>query len=274
MKTYINISNVIRKKNPRLYKMLPKFVLSYLKKIIHEDDLNADLRILENLTTRQKFRTFLKHRNFKVEVHGTSNIPKQGRFIFTSNHPLGGLDGIVFYDTVVELFSQTKFLVNDILMNIPGVEDCFLPINKHGANSREYIKKIDAACLSDEQILMFPAGVVSRKINGVVQDLPWIKTCVTFAKKYKRDIIPVYISGKNSNFFYNLANLRKRMGIHVNIEMFFLVNELYKYENRSISITFGKPISYKTFDNAKNPKEWAAYLREQTYLLAENENER
>ena len=274
MKTYINISNVIRKKNPRLYKMLPRFVLSYLKKIIHEDDLNADLRILENLTTRQKFRTFLEHRNFKVEVYGTSNIPKQGRFIFTSNHPLGGLDGIVFYDTVVESFPQTKFLVNDILMNIPDVEDCFLPINKHGANSREYIKKIDAACLSDEQILIFPAGVVSRKINGVVQDLPWIKTCVTFARKYKRDIIPVYISGKNSNFFYNLANLRKRMGIHVNIEMFFLVNELYKYENRTISITFGKPVSYKTFDNSKSPKEWAAYLREQTYLLAENENEK
>ncbi len=116
--------------------------------------------------------------------------------------------------------------------------------------------------------------MVSRKINGVVQDLPWIKTCVTFARKYKRDIIPVYISGKNSNFFYNLANLRKRMGIHVNIEMFFLVNELYKYENRTISITFGKPVSYKTFDNSKSPKEWAAYLREQTYLLAENENEK
>jgi len=272
MKTYIDISNVIRDKNPRLYKMLPRFVLSYLKKIIHEDDLNADLRMLENLDTRQKFRTFLEHRNFKIAVLDAENVPKQGRFVFTSNHPLGGLDGIVFYDTVADLFPHAKFLVNDILMNIPGVDDCFLPINKHGANSREYVKKIDAAGLSDEQMLIFPAGIVSRKIQGVVQDLPWMKSCVSYAKKYKRDVIPVYISGKNSNFFYNLANLRKRVGIHANLEMFFLVNELYKYANRTISIRFGTPISYQTFDNSKSPKEWAAYLREQTYELAKNQN--
>src|SRR5690606_3829727 len=119
--------------------------------------------------------------------------------------------GIVFYDTVADLYPRAKFLVNDILMNIPGVDDCFLPINKHGANSREYVKKVDAAGLSDEQMLIFPAGIVSRKIQGVVQDLPWMKSCVSYAKKYNRDVIPVYISGKNSNFFYNLANLRKRV---------------------------------------------------------------
>lgn len=270
MNKYIDISKVIHSKNPRLHKMLPGFVLSYMKKIIHENDLNSDLRMLENLDTRQKFRTFLEHRNFKVNVQGTENIPENGRFIFTSNHPLGGLDGIVFYDTVVDIFPNSKFFVNDILMNIPGVDDCFLAINKHGSNSREYVNKITEACLSDSQILIFPAGIVSRKIQGVVQDLPWMKNCVLYSKRYQRDVIPVYISGVNSNFFYNLANVRKRLGIQANLEMFFLVNELYKYANRTISIRFGKPISYNTFDNSRSLKEWAAYLREKTYLIAEN----
>ncbi|MFO7868821.1 MAG: glycerol acyltransferase [Bacteroidales bacterium] len=274
MTKYIDVGNVIKQKNERLYNILPNFVLSYFRRIIHEDDLNDDLTLLEGLDTRQKFRVFLENRNFLVEVIGTENVPSDGRFMFTSNHPLGGLDGIVFYDTVADMFPDAKFLVNDILMNIPGVEDCFLPLNKHGSNSREYFKKIDEACASDSQILSFPAGIVSRKIDGVVQDLSWMKSCVSYPKKYKRDVVPVFINGRNSAFFYNLANLRKKLGIQANIEMFFLVDELYKFQNRTLQIAFGKPIPYSYFDSSKKDKEWAAYLREQTYKLGKSITEK
>ncbi|MDA3883915.1 MAG: glycerol acyltransferase [Bacteroidales bacterium] len=270
MTKYIDVGNIIQQKNERLYKILPHFVLSYFKRIIHENDLNADLTMLENLNTRNKFRVFLENRNFKVQVYGQENVPSNGRFMFTSNHPLGGLDGIAFYDTVASMYPTVKFLVNDILMNIPDVDDCFLPINKHGKNSREYFKKVDEACESDAQILSFPAGIVSRKINGHVQDLPWMKSCVSYPKKYKRDVIPVFIDGVNSNFFYNLANVRKRLGIRANLEMFFLVDELYKFANRSLQIVFGKPIPYTHFDSSKKDIEWAAFLREQTYKLGES----
>src|SRR5690554_1843577 len=233
MTKYIDVGSIIKQKNEQLYKILPRFVLSYFKRIIHEDKLNADLTMLEGLNTRDKFRVFLENRNFKVHVYGQENVPDDGRFMFTSNHPLGGLDGIAFYDTVADMFPSVKFLVNDILMNIPDVDDCFLPINKHGKNSRDYFKKVDEACESDAQILSFPAGIVSRKINGQVQDLPWMKSCVSYPKKYKRNVVPVFIDGVNSNFFYNLANVRKRLGIRANLEMFFLVDELYKFANRS-----------------------------------------
>lgn len=267
MKKYIDINKVLQDKNPRLYRLLPGFVISYIKKILHEDKLNEDLLILENLNTRQKFRTFLERNGFTVKVVGIENIPKNGHYIFTSNHPLGGLDGIALYDTIVEEFPDSKFLVNDLLMNLPGVEDCFLPLNKLGKNPREYYNKIDSACSSKSQIIIFPAGMVSRKINGIIQDMPWQKACIGFAQKYKRNVIPVHIDGNNSKFFYNLANLRKKIGIRANIEMFFLVNELYTYKNKTITIRFGEPIPYTQFSKEKSPLEWASYIRQKTYKL-------
>jgi 1-acyl-sn-glycerol-3-phosphate acyltransferase len=101
-------------------------------------------------------------------------------------------------------------------------------------------------------------------------DLEWKKTFLSKARKFNRDVVPVYIDGNNSKFFYNLARNRKRLGLKVNIEMLFLINEVYKQKSKTINIIFGKPIPITTFDKRFNDKVWAEKVKEHVYSLKEN----
>ena len=169
--------------------------------------------------------------------------------------------------TVYKYHKSFKFIVNDILMNIQNLSSVFVPVNKHGSNSREYFNILEETFASENQVLMFPAGLVSRKINGIIQDLEWKKSFITMSQKYTRDIVPVYITARNSNFFYNFSNFRKKIGIKANIEMIYLPDEVYKQYNCEIGLTFGKPIPYSTFDKSKKVNEWAEWTRNQVYSL-------
>ncbi|MDR0940692.1 MAG: 1-acyl-sn-glycerol-3-phosphate acyltransferase [Bacteroidales bacterium] len=267
IKKYVDLDEVLRKKNPRLYKLLPRFVLSWLKRIICQDEVNETLTNLDGVEGIEKMQGFLKLKNITLVLHGKENVPETGRFIFASNHPLGGADGIIFMAAVSHFFAHIKFLVNDILLFLPDVQNIFVPLNKHGKQSKEAVEIINKVYESDNQILIFPAGLVSRKRNGRIADLDWNKSFVNAAKKYARDVIPVYIDGRNSKFFYNLANLRKFLRIRVNIEMLFLVSEMFKQKNNTIHIYFGKPISYESFTNTHSSVQWAQKIKEQVYAL-------
>ena len=179
---------------------------------------------------------------FKISyrVSGSENIPASGRYIFVSNHPLGGLDGLVFINELSKYYKDLKFPVNDILMNIRNLSGVFLPINKHGAQDREAVRMIEEAYASESQILYYPAGLCSRKKKGVIRDLQWHKSFISKSVQYKRDIVPAYFSGRNSDFFYNLSNIRNFLGIRANIEMLYLVDELFKQKGKAIDLVFGK----------------------------------
>jgi putative hemolysin len=165
-------------------------------------------------------------------------------------------------------YTNFKFLSNDILMNIVNLIPVFLPINKHGRQASESASQLHEAYLSDMQIVTFPSGLVSRYINKQVMDLEWKKNFIAKAVRYKRDVVPVYFTGRNSNFFYRLYRLRKFFGIKANLEMFYLVDETYKHRNDSLTVTFGKPIPYTTFDHSKTSTQWAKWVKEQVYALA------
>lgn len=168
-------------------------------------------------------------------------------------------------------FPNVKVLVNDILMNIKNMGGIFVPVNKHGGQARGNVRLIDGVLRSDAQIITFPSGLVSRKIKGRIQDLPWKKNFITQAVRYQRDVIPVHFSGRNTGFFYNLANIRKFLGIKWNLEMFYLVDEAYKHRNQSVSVHFGKPISWKLFDRSKKPAQWADDVRNLVYAIGRGE---
>ncbi len=266
-KQLINIEEVIKDKNPRLLKILPKFIINFLKKIIHQDEINFSLKKNAHLKGLDFVNNALKDFGVKYKIIGEENIPKSGKFIFVSNHPLGGLDGLIFISAISKKFKNIKFPVNDILLNIDKFENLFLPINKHGKQSRQAVNNLNEAYESDAQILYFPAGLCSRKIKGKITDLKWQKNFIRQAIKNERDIIPVHIDGKNSNFFYRLANIRKFFRIKSNIEMFFLPNEMFKQKSKRNILHIGKPISYKIFDKSKSIDEWAKYVRNKTYSL-------
>jgi hypothetical protein len=263
----IDVENVIYSKNPALLKTLPSFVINYLKRIVHQDELNEFLTHYGHLKNEELIYAGLKHFNIKYNVSGSENIPKEGRYIFVSNHPLGGLDGLVFIYELSKYFRDIKFPVNDILTNIENLNGIFLPINKHGAQGKEAARLIEESYASDSQILYFPAGLCSRKKKGVIKDMVWHKSFITKSVTHKRDIVPAFFSGRNSDFFYNLSNIRKKFGIKANIEMLYLADEVFKQKDKEIRLVFGQKISWKTFDKTRSPIEWAEWVREKVYNL-------
>ena len=267
---FINVENILKTKAPSLYKKMPRFLVRYFTKVLHQDEVNSDLQKISDLVGVPKFHKHLEINNIQIDYHGKENVPSDGRFIFVSNHPFGGPDGIMIVSAVGKMFPKTKLMVNDLLMYLPDIEDVFIPINRFGRNKHEYVDMLEKSMNSDYQIIIFPAGLVSRKIKGKIVDLEWKKSFVSYAKRYQRDIIPMFISGQNSNFFYNLANWRKRLGVKVNIEQLYLVDELYKHKNESVSMYFGKPIKYTDLTKDKTDAEWAEEIKQIAYSLKNN----
>jgi len=263
----IDVEEVLNAKNPSLKKSLPRFIINYLKRIVHQDELNDFLSTHGHLQDEKFIEAGLKYYNIRYKVYGTENIPPVGRYIFASNHPLGGLDGLVFINELSKHYNDLKFPVNDILTNIRNLSGIFLPVNKHGAQGRDSARMIDEAYASGSQILYFPAGLCSRKKRGIIKDLQWHKSFITKAVEHKRDIIPAYFSGRNSNFFYNLSNFRNMLGIKANIEMLYLADEMFKQKDKEINLVFGQKIPWQTFDHSKKPVEWAEWVKQRSYEL-------
>jgi len=263
----IDVKNVIYSKNPALARAVPGFVINYLKRIVHQDELNEFLGKWGHLRDSELIEAGLKHFEIKFKVFNSDNIPESGRYIFVSNHPLGGLDGLVFIYELSKHFNKIKFPVNDILTNIKNLSGIFLPVNKHGSLAKEAARMIEEAYSSDCQILNFPAGLCSRKRRGVIRDLEWQKSFITKSIQHKRDVIPAFFSGRNSNFFYNLANVRKMLGLKANIEMLYLTDEMFKQRDKEIRLVFGKPIPWETFDKSRSALEWANWVKSKSYEL-------
>jgi 1-acyl-sn-glycerol-3-phosphate acyltransferase len=263
----IDIKKVFYDKNPKLARLLPGFIYRYLKRIIHEDFTNEFLLRHGNKYDLDFVNASIEDFNVSIKVEGEDKIPGQGRFIFVSNHPLGGFDGLVIMHVVDRYFKNYKFLVNDILMNIKNLAGLFIPINKHGRQDSRTAEELDELFRSDIQLLTFPAGLVSRRIKGQIVDLEWHKNFITKAKQYQRDIIPIHMSGRNTNFFYRLYTIRKFLGIKAALEMLYLADETYKHKNKSLCVKFGDPISWKTFNNSKRPTEWAKWVKQKVYAL-------
>ncbi len=267
-KPFIEIDKVIQNKNPKLYKWLPGFVLSYIKRIAHEKDINQVMYNIGHLQGFDFVNALVGEFGVQVELTGAENIPLDEPVIFAANHPLGGMDGIAFMYALGKYRTDIRFLVNDILTNIKNFEPIFIPVNKHGSNSRDITRLIEETYAGNHAVLVFPAGLVSRKQAHGIEDLDWHKSFVSKAKRYKKNIVPVYIEGKNSNFFYNLARFRKQIGIQANVEMFYLADEMFSQRGKKVTIHVGKPISYEYFDKSKTESAWAAEVKKAVYQLA------
>lgn len=268
----IDVKEVFYRKNPKVARLIPGFIYRYLRKIIHEDEINEVLPKISHLSGLEFVREGLRYFDINIKTYGKEHIPREGRYIFVANHPLGGLDGLAFGKEVGDIHPNIQFIVNDILLNLENLKPIFVPVNKHGKQSSEYVRKIEETYRSDAQILNFPAGLCSRKINGKIVDLEWYKSFVNKARTHKRDIIPVHISGKNSNLFYNFAKIREFIGIKNNIEMFLLPHEMFKQQDKNIVITFGKPIPYTMLEKRYTPKEWAEKIKDHVYRLNEDKD--
>lgn len=268
---YIDVKKVIEDKNPKLLKWMPGFVLTYIRNVIHEDWLNEILSRINHLQGLDFVDAVIEEFDMEVELIGAENLPKEGGVVVVANHPLGGMDGIALMYAVGKIRKDIRFLVNDVLMSFENFQPLFVPVNKLGKNSQKNLDNIDQVYSKDYAVLVFPAGLVSRKSEEGIRDLLWKKSFVTKSKKYKKNIIPCFIEGKNSKFFYNLANWRKKIGIQANIEMFYLADEMYQQQGKKVTIHFGEAIPFQSLDSSKTENEWVLHIKELVYKLGENE---
>ena len=265
---FINIEKVIASKNPRLLKLLPGFILRYVKRVLHVDELNEAIYRNRNRHGIDFIDAAMEEFGANTSVQGAENIPRTGGVIMAANHPLGGLDGIAFMKVVGSFRSDIRFFVNDLLMHLKNFAPIFVPVNKLGRNSQEYMQKFEEIYASDTCLLIFPAGLVSRRQErGIIKDLVWRKSFITKAIQYKKNVVPVFIDGHNSKFFYNLAYWRKKIGIKANVEMFYLPDEMYKQKGKTITFIFGEPIAWETFTKDKPAEYWSEMVKQHVYAL-------
>lgn len=267
----IDIRTIVNGKMGSKARYVPNCLISWLSHIVHQDEVNRFLWESRDKTGVEWLEECVKYLDMTLHVEGKENLPKadDGRlYTFVSNHPLGGIDGVALGSIIGRHYDgRFRYLVNDLLMNLPGLAPLCIPINKTGKQSRDFPAMVEAGFRSDNHILMFPAGICSRKINGRIHDLAWKKTFVSKSVETRRDVVPIHFGGQNSQFFYNLANICKRLHVKFNIAMLFLVDEMYKNTHKSFRIAIGKPIPWQTFDKTKTPMEWANFVEDRVYEL-------
>ena len=244
---------------------MPGFGINWLKRILHEDDRNDGLDHLKHYYGLEHNSEILKYVKTEVIVSNPENIPLTGGIIFASNHPLGWLDGMALVKAVGDKRPDVRFFVNDILKGLRNYGDIFVGVNKLGNTSRQSLEIIANVYASEAAILVFPAGLVSRELKEGIQDLEWNKSFISKAIKYNKPIIPVYIEGRNSSFFYNLSKWRKRLFIKANIEMIFLPDEMFKQQCKTIHVHIGNKIDPSFFDKSHSEKDWAEKVRGYIY---------
>ena len=267
----IDISDILRGKMGSKAKFVPSPLVKWLKHIVHQDEVNKYLWDSRHLTGVEWLEDCMRYLDMTLEIVGKENLPDKddGKlYTFVSNHPLGGEDGVALGAVIGRHYDgRFRYLVNDLLMNLPGLAPLCIPINKTGSQSRSFPAMVEAGFRSDNHMLMFPAGLCSRRINGEIRDLPWKKTFITKSVETHRDVVPIHFGGRNSDFFYTLANVCKALGIKFNIAMLFLVDEMYKNVHKSFRIAIGKPIPWQTFDKSRTPAQWAQHVQDEVYKL-------
>lgn len=262
---FIDVEKILKEKAYKLYRWLPRFAINWLKKKLHEKDINAAMHELRDEEGLEFNRKALDILGARVESIHAELVPKTGSIIIAANHPLGGLDGMSLIKAVGQIRPDVRFFVNDILKNLKNYGEIFVAVNKVGASSTRSLRTMEEVFMTECAVLFFPAGLVSRKIDGIVRDLPWKKSFVTQAIDHKRMIQPVYIEGENSKFFYNFALWRKRLGIKANIEMLFLPDEMFKARKETVKIHFSKPFDSAILDKSKTDKQWSDLIYKYIY---------
>lgn len=260
----IDIGRMLRSKNPQLARYVPHFVIRWMEHLVCLDKINYVLSNYGSEPPMTFIRSTLEYIGVSYTLHGAEHIPSGGRVIFASNHPLGGLDGLMLAEAVSPYVPDVRLIVNDLLMYLEPLAPLFVPVNKYGAQSSAYARRLVEMYESDAAVITFPAGLCSRLLHGEITDPPWHRNFVQKAWESGRVVIPVYISGRNSNFFYRFEWLRQFMGIRLNLGSVLLPREMFGQRGKHIDIYLGSPIE---LTSAHRAKDWVGLIRSRVYDL-------
>lgn len=265
----IDIQAVLNSKAPKASRYVPRFLVNYLSRIVHQDEINEVLARHWNSSPQEFIHASFEKLGVSYEIEGLDRLPRDGRYLFASNHPFGGMDGMMLADKLIDHFGDARVIVNDLLMHIDPLRPLWVPVNKHGAQTSDYARRFDEVLYGELPVLTFPAGLCSRRKKGVVSDTPWKGNFVRKAHATHREIVPVFVEGCLSNRFYRLSNWRTALGVKFNIEMLYLADEMFLQRGRHFRIRVGEPIPLADLQTVGSLKEQIEYVRRAVYRLGE-----
>lgn len=214
----------------------------------------------------------LENMNITIDVSADQleNIPKEGGFVVVSNHPFGGIEGVMLLSAIAKVRPDFKIMANFILSHIPNLKECFFAVNPFEKNpewksSVSGIKGAIQHIAAGNGLGVFPAGEVSRYHgHDFPEDLPWSTSIARIIKNAGVPVIPVFWEGQNSKLFYALDKIHTMLGTAR------LTRELANKHDTCFNLQIGKPIMPAEVALYENPKELAAYLRSRSYALEAN----
>ncbi|MCD4744761.1 MAG: 1-acyl-sn-glycerol-3-phosphate acyltransferase [Bacteroidales bacterium] len=264
---YIDISKIIEENNSQVLNKLPGFVIKWIAKFIRQDEMNRILSKYSDYAGIDFLTKIIEEFNLRLEIEGKDNLPENGKCFFAANHPFGVIDGLVLTRTVSEKYGHLKAIANDAFMFLPQLRPLIAAVNVFGRSPKEYVKALDDTYNSEIPITHFPAGEVSRRYKGKVQDSAWQKSFITKAISSKRDIVPFYFYGRNSRMFYMVYMTRRLFGIKTNIELLLLPREMFRKRNKTIKVKIGEPLPSHMFAKSSSHWDWAQKVRSHVYEL-------
>ena len=263
----IDIGAVLRQKAPRLARWIPRPVVNWLRRTIHESEINHILEHYWSLPPQEFIRACFREWQVTYSIEGLDKLAPGGRYLFASNHPFGGMDGMMLADKLIDRFGDARVVVNDLLMYLEPLRPLWSPVNKHGAQNAACARRFDEALFGELPILTFPAGLCSRRIDGRIADPEWKTSFLKKAYASQREIVPVFVEGRLSNFFYRVARLRVMLGLKLNIEMLWLPDEMFSQKGRHFRIFVGDPIPVSELQRYGGLREQAEFVRKKAYFL-------
>jgi putative hemolysin len=264
---YIDLEASIRKSKSDFLKKLPRFIIRWLEILIKQDLMNDFLWRYRDCKGSEFHKNVADELNIKFEISGLENLPESGHCFFVANHPFGVLDGLTLTKIVLDKYGDLRAIGNDAFMLVPNLRPYIAQVNVYGRTARESVEELEKIYASDLPITHFPAGLVSRKIKGVVQDSEWQKSFINKAVSCRRDVVPFHFHGQNSRLFYSVNKIRSIVGMKMNLELALLPSEFFKKRNATVKVTIGKPISWQEFNNSRGATEWAQEVRRKVYEL-------
>ena len=263
----IDVAAVLCSKAPRLSRWIPAPLVGWLRRTIREKEINHILEHYWELPPQEFIRACFREWEVTYSVEGLDKLDPAGRYLFVANHPFGGMDGMMLADKLIDRFGDVRVVVNDLLMHVEPLRPLWVPVNKHGAQNAAYARKFDEAFFGDTPVLTFPAGLCSRRIDGRITDLPWKNSFLKKAVASQREIVPVFVEGRLSDFFYRVARIRKALGVKFNIEMLWLPDEMFSQKGRHFRLIVGDPVSVAELQRFGSLAGQVAEIRRKTYFL-------
>ncbi len=264
----IDINKVLTSGNKDYFTKLPGYLRSLLiillSKLLNLKEINKIITLFNSKSGVDFIDEIFEYLDISyiVSAKDKLKIPSEGKLIVVANHPLGGVDGLILLKLISEIRPDVKIIVNDILLNIDNLKNHFIPFDIFsGKAQRSNIERIYECLNNNEAIIIFPAGEVSRFGISGIKDGEWKKSVLQIAKKFKVPILPVFVHGRNSLFFYFISLINKKLS------MFLLSRELLN-KNKILKLSIGNHIPAEAFENRYyKTNTQIKLLRKHVYLI-------